>query len=146
MRILSLLLIVGLVACGGSSSTLRRHAVAAQLMEDVSASARVIVLDTLRAEMEAAVADETDPDKRRELADEARARFEARGLISSVNALIEAKTAYVRAVLLHAQDDRSWSDVLPLLNATVAAYENLRAVISLPPIPVSVTNLLPEAR
>lgn len=151
LNLLLLVLVVALAtACGGSSSNakLKRHAYAAQVLEEVSVQAKSTVLDLYRAEVEAAVQGVDDPDERARLVAAARERFEARGWIDAANAVIAAKDAYVRAVLLAAQDERpAWDELQPVLAAVLDAYEKLRLALGsagdrLPKVPPSIAQIV----
>ena len=141
---LSLLL---LAACG-SQATLKRYAYAAQVLEDVSATAKVVVLDLDRAALEAAVVGVTDPADRAAKVHAAQATFDSRHLVDAVNLLIEAKNTYINGVLLAAQQDSpSWADLKPAIKAALDAYAALKQALGvdgtrLPAIPAAVTAII----
>ncbi len=143
-----LVLALALAACSGSNANLKRHAYAAQVLEEVSSQAKTTVLELYRTDIEAAVDGVSDPAQRAELVAAARERFESRHLIDAVNSLIAAKDAYVRAVLLAAQQDGpAWSELTPILVRALEAYEALRHALGpagdrLPKVPTAITAIV----
>lgn len=144
---LALAFLVLLAACG-STATLQKHAYAAQVLEDVSVTAKALVLDLDKSTLQKAAIGVSDPDERTRLVKEAQVAFEARGLIASVNLLIDAKDAYVRAVLLAAQNDSpSWAELKPAIKSALDAYSALRLALGvdgsrLPSVPSVVAGMV----
>lgn len=129
-----------------SQATLRRHAVAAQVVHDVAIRAREAVLASLTAEVADATAGVTDPAERARLALEVRDRYmKPGGPVDQANAVNRLGLAYVRALLVLEQDKRpAWSELGPPLAAALAAYGDLRRVLGdrLPAIPTAVAGLV----
>lgn len=151
LPLLPLLFVVAavLAACSGcgSEATLRRHAVAAQVVHDVSVGAREAVLASLAADVAEATAGITDPAERARLAAEVRDRYtRPGGPIDAANAVNRAGLAYVRALLVIEQDERpAWHELGPPLVAALDAYAELRRVVGgdrLPELPATVTGLV----
>jgi hypothetical protein len=141
--------VVMLAACSGcgSEATMRRHAVAAQVVHDVSVGAREAVLASLAADVAEATDGVTDPAERARLAAEVRDRYtRPGGPIDAANAVNRAGLAYVRALLVVEQDEHpSWSQLGPPLVAALDAYAELRRVVGgdrLPELPATVTGLV----
>ena len=139
-----LCLVLAVAACGGHAN-LQRHALAAQVIHDAAAGARIAVLDQLEADVATAVAGVTDQAEREQRAAAVRARYTAPGgPVALANAINRLGLAYVRAVLVLEQTDRpAWSRVVPLLREALAVYVELRRTAGdrLPAIPTVVLEL-----
>lgn len=148
---LVLALVLGALGCSTSSSALRAHSTAAQSFDSLAGVARKAVFDLRAAELdkasEAAKASGATADARTAAIQKAAADFDAKPLVSSVNAFIFAKDAYVRGVLLAAsQESPDWSTLKPILNEVVKAYTAMRAALGnpekLPEVPKYIADLL----
>jgi uncharacterized protein YktA (UPF0223 family) len=145
MKTILMLCLIALITSCSAGKSLRLHAAIAVEVEDVSVTARRVVLTEMRAEMEAAVVGVESVDERRRLVDAVEKKYERS--VAAVNALIEVKSAYVLIVLTKAREkDPSLADALPLISSFVRAYEALRVAMGersdkLPKIPRSLLDL-----
>ena len=141
-----MVLALSVAACAGSSSAIRNHSHAAETLDELAGDGKALVLELRQAELDKALAaaqqSGSDP---RAAVTAAAAAFDARPLVPALNAFIEAKEAYVRAVLLALQKEPpDWTTVKPLLKDAAAAYTALRTATGdkLPAIPKVVIDLL----
>jgi hypothetical protein len=159
MRLVRPLIVLGLIlgvacsSCAPSNSALKKHSHAAELLDDVAGEAREAVLELRKEKLDGAVAaaraEGRAPDEVRARAVAAAAEFDDGPAVAAVNTFVEAKQAYVRAVLAAARDDDpSWSEVKVILGHVVNAYSALRLALGsperLPPIPDVVALLLSQ--
>jgi len=140
-------LLAALPACG-SNEALKRHSLAAETLEDLAVQSREAVTEVRETRLRAAGVAARDAGGDIETAVRgAAAEFDSGPLIPAVNTFILAKSAYVRAVLIAAQDDApSFAELRPVLRAALDAYGELRRAVgdaaALPEVPDVVLALL----
>lgn len=150
----TMLAVVGCSACASSNTALKAHTTAAQTLDDVAQEATGLVMadrqHALDVAVEQAKADGLDPIALRAAVERAAAAYDAGPTIPAVNALVAAKDAYVRAVLIDAgKDEPTWQNAKRLLRDFVDAYTNLRKALgepkSWPALPPAIAALLSYA-
>ncbi len=149
-RILSLLLLLALTACGPAAVQQRRHAQAGIVVTEIVGEAHQLVLEArhaalVTAGMHARIggADERGVAAAVALAGDA---FDATPMVRAFDALLAADQAYLLAVTAWTADDHKQIHVAAALLAVLVAYQRLREALPadtpLPPLPRAVTDLI----
>ncbi len=147
--VVGLLMAMASSGCAGNDA-LKNHSFAAEALDDMSESAKKVVMQ-MRLQAMTTAADEA-PAKGlnpRDAVIMAALEFDGLPVIPACNTFIKAKSAYIHAVLIMARsEDPTWSNLLPVLRSALAAYNELLAAVGpgmsphLPKVPPVIFALL----